>query len=92
MRARSPDSRSGLLARQARHDGFRMRFRLGIGYGFHHGPRIFALFILVLVMAALVRTRRYSGPRRQAWNSSPGSGRASTPLATNSVSGTRGAS
>ncbi len=48
-----------------------MRFRLGIGYRFHHGPRIFALFILVLVIAALVRTRRYSGPRRQAWNSPP---------------------
>ncbi|MGA2803951.1 MAG: SHOCT domain-containing protein [Acidimicrobiales bacterium] len=55
-----------------------MRFRLGFGYGFHHGPRVFALLVLVLVIAALVvgvmalvRTRRYPGPRLQAWNWPP---------------------
>ncbi|MGO9965075.1 MAG: hypothetical protein ACLPUG_16815 [Acidimicrobiales bacterium] len=56
-----------------------MRFRLGLSYGFRHGPRAFGLLILVLVIAALVvgimalvRTRRHPGLHLQAWNCPPG--------------------
>ncbi|MGD0984931.1 MAG: SHOCT domain-containing protein [Acidimicrobiales bacterium] len=50
-----------------------MRLRLGLGYGFHHGPRVLAVLILLLVIAALVvgvvalvRMRRYPATHLQA--------------------------
>ena len=53
--------------------GLLMMFHLRFGYGLHHGPRVFALLLLVLVIAALVvgvvalvRMRRLPAPRLQA--------------------------
>ena len=52
---------------------FPMMFRFRFGYGLHHGPRVFALLLLVLLTAALVvgivalvRMSRLPAPRLQA--------------------------
>jgi len=52
---------------------FPMMFRFRFGYGLHHGPRVFALLLLVLLTAALVvgivalvRMTRLPAPRLQA--------------------------